>query len=230
MDVFLLPGYWLRGTSWDEVEPVLLTAGHTPHALTLPGLEAGADLVGVTLQTQVDAVVAAIDSCDSPVALVGHSGAGAVANLALDARPDRVARVIYVDSLPMPDRPASESEYPVDGDGIPLPDWSAFDAAELKDLTPEQLERFRARAVPEPVGVATAPIELRNPSRHDVPITMICTSMPSRAARGFIAQRHPWVSELAQFREVGWVDIDTGHWPQFTQPDELADAIVAALG
>lgn len=153
-----------------------------------------------------------------------------MANGAIDARPDRVARAVYVDTLPMPERSAGESEYPAVGDTVPLPDFSAFDEAELKDLTPEQLARFRSLAVPEPLAVVTAPIELHDPRRHDVPVTMVCTSIPSAVAKGFIAQRHRWVSELAQFHDITWVDIDTGHWPQFTRPRELAEAIVAALG
>lgn len=226
----MFPGYWLRGTSWDEVEPIVAAAHHIPHPLTLPGLEPGADLSRVTLQTQIDAAIAAIDRYPAPVALVAHSGASVVANAALDARPDSISRVVYVDTFPMPERPAQESEYPADGDGVPLPDYAAFDESELKDLTPEQLERFRSLAVPEPLGVVTAPIELHNPHRHDVPITMICTSMPSRVAQGLIAEHSPWVSELEQFHDISWVDIDTGHWPQFTRPRELGEAIVAALG
>jgi len=230
MDVIMLPGYWLRGTSWDEVEPIVAAAGHVPHAMTLAGLEPGAQLAEVTLQTQIDAVVAEIDACAPPVALVAHSGASVVANGALDARPDRVGRVIYVDTLPMPERSASESEYPVAGEAVPLPDFSAFDAAELKDLSAEQLARFRSLAAPEPLGVVTAPVTLHDPRRHEVPVTMICTSLPSSVAQGFIADGHPWVSELAQFGDITWVDIDTGHWPQFTRPRELGEAIVAALG
>lgn len=226
----MLPGYWLGASSWNDVLPALAGAGHITHPLTLPGLEStDASRAGITLQTQVDATVAAIDTYPSPIALVAHSGAGAVANGALDARPDRVARVIYVDSLPMPQHGAVESEYPTDGDDVPLPDFAAFERAELKDLSPEQLDEFRAHAVPEPVGVATAPVELRDERRHDVPITMICTSMPSRLAQGFIAEHDPWVAELEQFRDVSWVDIDTGHWPQFTKPSELGDAIAASL-
>ena len=226
----MLPGYWLGASSWNQVLPPMTAAGHIAHPLTLPGLDAvDAPRAGVTLQTQIDAAVAEIDGCSGPVSLVAHSGASVVANGALDSRPDRVARVIYVDTLPLPERPAGESEYPIDGDSVPLPDFSAFDDSELKDLTPEQLHQFRSTAVPEPADVVTAPIELHDPRRHEVPVTMICTSMPSSVAQGFIAQHNPWVSELEQFRDVSWIDLDTGHWPQFTRPRELGDAIVAAL-
>jgi pimeloyl-ACP methyl ester carboxylesterase len=49
----------------------------------------------------VDAVVAAIDVAQDGVVLVGHSGGGAIAHAAVDARPERVLRVVYVDSWPV---------------------------------------------------------------------------------------------------------------------------------
>jgi hypothetical protein len=31
-------------------------------------------------------------------------------------------------------------------------------------------------------------------------------------------------------RHVEYVDLPTGHWPQFTRPRELGDVILAAVG
>jgi pimeloyl-ACP methyl ester carboxylesterase len=230
MDVIMLPGFWLGASSWRDVAPVVAKAGHSIHPLTLPGLESReASRAGITLQTQIDAAVAEIDAASGPVALVAHSGASAVANGALDARPRRVRRVIEIDTFPVPERGVVESEFPVVGDDVPLPDWSAFGDAELKGLTPEQLETFRDLAVPEPAGVATAAVELHDDRRHEVPITMICTSYPTAQYEELLAENDPWVAELARFRDVSWVDLDTGHWPQFTKPVELGEAIAAAL-
>ena len=80
MDVILVPGFWLGANSWDEVVPVIEAAGHRPRALTLPGLDsADTDRSQIGLSDHVDAVVAAIDEADAPVALVGHSGGGPIA-------------------------------------------------------------------------------------------------------------------------------------------------------
>lgn len=37
------------------------------------------------------------------------------------------------------------------------------------------------------------------------------------------------MAELARIRDVEYVDLPTGHWPQFTRPAELAQAILAAV-
>jgi hypothetical protein len=44
-----------------------------------------------------------------------------------------------------------------------------------------------------------------------------------------IAEDHPYTAELARIRSVTYVDLPTGHWPQFTKPQELAVAILAAI-
>ena len=36
--------------------------------------------------------------------------------------------------------------------------------------------------------------------------------------------------ELAKIRDVDYVDLPTGHWPQFTRPEELGRAILASVG
>ncbi|HKG48851.1 MAG TPA: alpha/beta fold hydrolase, partial [Actinomycetales bacterium] len=157
MEIILIPGFWLDGSSWDDVVPALEQAGHRTHALTLPGMESrSADRSEITLRDHVEAVVEVIDSfasADGKVVLVGHSGGGAVAHAAVDARPDRVARVVYVDSGPLGNGGVINDQLPaVDGE-VPLPDWSVFDEADLVDLDDGLRTAFRERAIPTPAHV-----------------------------------------------------------------------------
>ena len=139
MDVILVPGLWLQGSSWDSVLPILREAGHRTHALTLPGMQSrDADRSAVTLRDHVDAVVEVIDSLDGGgdgVVLVGHSGGGAIVHAATDRRPTRVARVVYVDSFPVGPGGVINDELPEENGEVPLPDWSLFDEADLVDLS-----------------------------------------------------------------------------------------------
>jgi pimeloyl-ACP methyl ester carboxylesterase len=234
MDIILIPGFWLDGPSWDEVVPALRRAGHRVQALTLPGMESkDADRSEITLRDHVDAVVAVIDSigtADAGVVLVGHSGGGAIAHAAADARPGRVARVIYVDSFPLGDGGLINDELPVENGEVPLPDWSLFDKEDLVDLDDDLRAVFRARAIPTPVHVTSDRQRLSDERRYDVPATVIACEFSSAQLREWMAQDHPALRELAKIRDVGYVDLPTGHWPQFTKPTELGEAILASAG
>jgi pimeloyl-ACP methyl ester carboxylesterase len=234
MNIILIPGFWLDGSSWADVTPVLEQAGHRTHALTLPGMESkDADRSGISLRDHVDAVVAVIDSldpADGGVMLVGHSGGGAIAHAAVDARPGRVARVVYVDSWPLGDGGVINDELPAERGEVPLPDWSLFEDEDLADLDDALRAAFRARAIPTPEHVTRDPQHLADERRYDVPVTVIACEIPSELLRTWIAEERSHVRELAKIRDVEYADVPTGHWPQFTRPEDLARAILASTG
>ncbi|MQA88505.1 MAG: alpha/beta fold hydrolase [Streptosporangiales bacterium] len=234
MDLVLIPGLWLDGSSWDEVVPALEQAGHRTHALTLPGMESkDADRSEITLRDHVDAVVEVIDSfdpADGKVVLVGHSGGGAIAHAAVDARPDRVARVVYVDSEPLGEGGVINDQLPVENGEVPLQDWSLFEEEDLVDLDDELRAAFRERAIPSPAHVTSDPQQLFDERRYDVPVTVIACEFPSAMLREWMEQGHPDAQELAKIRDVDYIDLPTGHWPQFTRPKELGRAILASIG
>jgi pimeloyl-ACP methyl ester carboxylesterase len=230
MDIILVPGFWLDASSWSEVTPPLVAAGHRVHPLTLPGLEsADAPRAGIGLRSHIDAVVAAVDAIDGPVVLVGHSGGGAIIHGAVDARPDRVARAVYVDSGPLGEGGVINDELPAEGDDVPLPPWDGFEDADLVDLDDGLRAAFRARAIPQPRGVAQDQQRLHDVRRYDVPATVIACEFPSSLLTEWIDASHPYVAELARINDVEFVDLPTGHWPQFTKPAELGAAILAAV-
>ncbi|MDT0169311.1 alpha/beta hydrolase [Pseudarthrobacter sp. BRE9] len=230
MDIILVPGFWLDASSWEEVTPGLEAAGHRPHPLTLPGKESvDASRAGISLQDHIDAVVEVLDGMPGKAVLVGHSGGGAIIHGVVDARPDRVERAVYVDSGPLGEGGVINDELPAEGDDVPLPAWEHFDDADLADLNDRLRRTFRARAVPEPRGVAYGRQHLHDEHRYDVPATVIACEFPSATLREWIAAGHPFVAELAKVRDVEYVDLPTGHWPQFTKPDQLARAILAAV-
>ncbi|MGJ9403091.1 alpha/beta fold hydrolase [Arthrobacter sp. KK5.5] len=232
MDIILVPGFWLDASSWDEVTPPLTAAGHRVHPLTLPGKDSvHAPRAGIGLRDHIDAVTAVVDGLDGgPVVLVGHSGGGAIIHGAVDARPDRVARAVYVDCVPLGDGGLINYELPADGDEVPLPDWDVFGDEDLVGLTGEIKEAFRTRAIPEPRGVAQDRQRLADEHRYDIPATVITCEFPSEMLRGLMDEDHPYPSELKRIKDFEMVDLPTGHWPQFTRPADLGEAILAAVG
>ncbi len=228
MDVILVPGLWLRGSSWDAVTPILERAGHRVDALTLPGMESrDADRSGVGLADQVAAVVAALDRAEPPVLLVGHSAGSGIAHLALDARPDRVARVVYVGGFPSAEGESLLAGLPAADGEVAMPDWAAIgEEANVADFGAQSLARFYAEAVPAPAAVLSDPVRLHDERRHDVPVTAVCPEYTVAELRAWVAGGD--LAELAAARAVDYVDLPGGHWPQLTQPEALARVILDA--
>lgn len=230
MDIILVPGFWLDGSSWSGVTSALTAAGHNVHPLTLPGLESvDASRAGIGLRDHIDAVIDEVDAIDDRVVLVGHSGGGAIIHGVVDARPDRIARAVYVDSGPLGEGGVINDDIPVEGDDAPLPPWEFFEDDDLIDLDDRMRAEFRSRAIPEPAAVTSDAMQLSDERRFDVPATVIACEFPSSVLTGAIAAGAPFVAELARIRTVDFVDLPTGHWPQFTKPNELGAAILAAV-
>lgn len=224
MDIILVPGLWLDGSSWEKVVPALTAAGHGAHPLTLPGLAPGEDPSQVTLADHVAAVVAAIDARAGQVVLVGHSAGCGICHAAVDARPDRVARAIYVGGFPTGDGLPLADDFPAENGAVPLPDWSVFTDEDLADL---DRDAFRAQAVASPAQVIRGPQRLTDERRYDVPVTAVATEYTTAMLREWVAADMAPVREFTRIRDVEYVDLPTGHWPQFTRPDDLAEIILA---
>ncbi|GAA4626291.1 alpha/beta fold hydrolase [Cellulomonas oligotrophica] len=225
--VVLVAGFWLGAWAWDEVAALLREDGLEVHAVTLPGLgSVEEDRVDVHLADHVDAVVAAVRAAGRPVVLAVHSGAGVPGYAATDRVPELVAAAVYVDSGPG----TGALDPSFDGVELPLPAWDALveDGNSIDGLTPEHLDRFRARAVPQPGGAIREAPQLADDARRDVPTVVMCTSYSSEQVREAVAAGYAWVGGLSELRDVTWVDVPTGHWPMWSRPRETAEVIAAA--
>jgi pimeloyl-ACP methyl ester carboxylesterase len=232
MDIILVPGLWLDGSSWEQVVPTLDAAGHRPHPLTLPGMASkDVDRSRITLRDHVAAVVREIDAChpDEKVVLVGHSAGCGICHAAVDARPDRVARAVYVGGFPTGDGDSLVEGFKADNGEVPLPDWSNFGDEDLAGLDEQARVAFRARSIPSPEHVTSDPQRLSDERRYDVPVTAIATEYTTEMLRDWIAKGAGPVREFTKIHDVEYVDLPTGHWPQFTRPKELATAILGSL-
>jgi pimeloyl-ACP methyl ester carboxylesterase len=226
MDIVLVPGLWLDGASWDEVTPHLEAAGHRVHPVTLPGLESrDADRSAITLDDHVAAVVALIDAAEGPVVLVGHSGGAGIVHAAADARPDRVARNIFIGGFPNAEGQPLVGGFEATGGEVPLPDFAGFEEAELRDLDEAALADFRARAIPSPAGVVQGLHHYTDDRRYDVPVTVIAPEFTGDDLREWMAAGH--LAELSKVKDLTIADLPTGHWPQFSKPAELALVILS---
>ncbi|WP_432560304.1 alpha/beta fold hydrolase [Granulicoccus sp. GXG6511] len=227
--IVLVPGFWLGDWAWAAVVPPLRDRGHDVVALTLPGRAPEAPGTAViTPQDQADAILAALDHRADRRVLVVHSGAAIPGTMVIDRAPDLVDHVVWVDTAPSRDGAAMNAEFT--GAALDLADvWQEeFEQGAMRDLTDDQLETFRARAVPEPGAVVSTAVELRDPRRHDVPGTVVCTSFPASEFRSHAEQGVPFLAALLDYRALEFVDLPTGHWPMWSRPEQLAEIIDAA--
>lgn len=215
----LLAGMWLDGSAWDDVVPRLAARGHRAVALTLPGQGDGA--VTATLEDQRAAVTAAVDAAAGPVIVVGHSAACRLAWMAADSRPERVARVVLIGGFPAADgeRYADFFE-PVDG-VMRFPGWEPFAGPDSDDLDDTMRRRIEEAAIAVPQSITRGVVRLTDERRFDVPVTVVCPEFSPDDARAWVAAGD--VPELARAHQVDYVDLDSGHWPMYSRPSELAD-------
>lgn len=224
MDIVLVAGLWLDGSVWGEVASALESLGHRPVPVTLPGQGDGS--TSATLDDQVAAVLAAVDSAADRPMVVGHSAACTLAWLAADARPDRVASVVMVGGFPSPDGKPYADMFELTDGGMPFPGWGPFEGPDSVDLDEQAKQAIAAAAIPVPEGVATGVVRFTDERRFDVPVVLVCPEYTPSQAREWIDAGD--VAELGKVRHVDLVDIDSGHWPMFTKPVELARLLAAA--
>jgi pimeloyl-ACP methyl ester carboxylesterase len=107
MQFVLVHGGWLGGWSWNRVASVLRARGHQVFAPTLRGSDIAA--VGKEL-------VDAIKHADlREVALIGHSGDGAVLRYAAERLSEITRRVVFVDAWEIQDGQTIHAAGPTPG-------------------------------------------------------------------------------------------------------------------
>ncbi|GAA1029220.1 alpha/beta hydrolase [Virgisporangium ochraceum] len=220
MDILLIGGLWLDGSVWRDVVPGIEAAGHRAVPVTVPADRS------TTLEDQVAAVLAAVDAADGNPLVVGHSAASTLAWIAADRRPSKVAKVAVIGGFPTADGSLYADFFEVTGGSMPFPGWEAFEGADSADLDEEARRALAAGAIPVPEGVARGVVHLTDERRYEVPVVLVCPEFGPADAQAWIAAGD--VPELAKAKHVEYVDIDSGHWPMLTKPDELARLLVEA--
>ena len=218
----LVPGAWLGSWAWADVVSELRAAGHGAHPLTLSGL---ADKQGVPAgqQTHVQDIVDEIASNDlREVILVGHSYSGIPVGQAAERIGDRLGQIVFVDS-----------EVPVDGESFASAAlkasiaenggfWAPLSAADLESqgLTTEQIARIVAGSTPHPGLTLTEPAVMAD-SVGELPATYVKCLLDW-------PEPSDTVAKLLTSDRWQLVTMDTGHWPMFSQPSDLAQILLHA--
>jgi pimeloyl-ACP methyl ester carboxylesterase len=235
----LVGGGWLGGWCWQGVARRLREEGHDAYPVTLTGLGERVHLASpqVDLETHITDVVNLIKYEDlHGVVLLGHSYAGLVVTGVADRVPERISQLVYLDTGPIPNGTALIETFPTEakthieqqveesGDGwrfpIPPPEELATFGS-LEGLDEARLELLRSRAVDQPFGTFTQPLELKNTAREALPKVAILCSFSLEEVQAIIDSGNPVFREMAS-PTWRFVELPTGHYPMFSRPDDLA--------
>ncbi|WP_324651119.1 alpha/beta hydrolase [Georgenia sp. H159] len=234
----LVPGFWLGAWVWRPVADSLRERGHIVYAVDLPGMGERAELASpeTDLTTHVDDVVHLLEQEDlHDVVLVGHSYGALVTTGAADRVPERVARLVYIDSGPLPDgaaqadfegpdaRAHNEKLVMTHGQGwkLPPPAWSVL-AAEVPDVDDTAVAALVEGSQPQPWLTATQPAALTG-AWERLPRTGVLCSFSLEQ----LHQMAPHAPVFAHMVDGDWtyVELPTWHWPMVNRPADLANVL-----
>jgi pimeloyl-ACP methyl ester carboxylesterase len=158
--------------------------------------------------------------------VVGHSAACTLAWLAVDARPEKISKVVLIGGFPVADGKPYADFFELRDGVMPFPGWAPFEGPDSVDLDEEARRAIAATAIPVPEGVATGIVRLTDERRFDVPVVVVCPEFSPAQAKEWIGAGD--VAELAKVEHLDVVDIDSGHWPMHTKAAELARLLASA--
>ncbi|MGX1883427.1 alpha/beta fold hydrolase [Streptomyces sp. NPDC055287] len=227
----LVAGAWLGPWAWDEVTPRLRAAGHgaPPVDADRPRGQAGC---AAGQQTHVRDIVDEVERQDlRNVVLVGHSYSGIPVGQAAGRIGDRLARIIFVDANVPTDGESFVSawwEGPAKLEAALAANggfWAPRTAPDLRGPGPhrrtDRTDRGRFDAAP---GCRSGRTGRADKATWRTPGDVHQVSARRRAEPGYD------VAELLTSDQWRLVEMDTGHWPMFSRPGELARIFLDAVG
>lgn len=235
----LVPGAWIGGWAWRDVAAKLRAAGHDAYSITLTGLGDRSHLGGpdTNLDTHIQDVLSVLvyEDLENAV-LVGHSYAGMVITGVADRAPRRqLSQLVYLDAVvpqegtsligdwPIKDQVEAEVRTKGGGWRWPMPEFEYMGQwVSLAGLTDADKQRFRAKAVGQPIGTLTQPLQLTKPSpAAAIPRSYIfCNALPPAA------EVPPYVRHAQNASDWRFGELPTGHWPMFSMPTETAKMLL----
>lgn len=219
----LVHGAYQGGWIWKLVAARLRAAGHVVHAPTLDGCAERHHLVrpGITIASHAEEVSQFLFYEDlRGVVLVGTSSGGMVIVKAAEQARERIARLVFVDALALlpgervgeiVKRPASHQV----GELTTGPQRADAEQRLFGDLEPELRAWALARYTLHPVAALEAPMPPTTFWEHKWTATVI-------RCRRSVNPPEAHQRRTAERLGAGWHELDTGHYPMLSQPDELA--------
>jgi pimeloyl-ACP methyl ester carboxylesterase len=223
----LVHGAYQGGWIWQPVASRLRAAGHTVYAPTLDGCAERSDLVraGITVESHAKEVAQLLFYEDlRDVVLVGTSAGGMVIVKAAEQVRDRIARLAFVDALALlpGERVDAIVKRPAPNRTGELTTGPSREDAEnrmFKDFEPTMRAWIIDRVTPHPVAALEAPM----------PATTFWdqkwSALVVRCTRA-VNPPEPHQRRTAEKLGAKYVEMDTGHYPMLSAPEELTKLLM----
>jgi pimeloyl-ACP methyl ester carboxylesterase len=239
-DFVLVHGAWHGGWCWRRVVDALHAQGHRAHAVTLTGVGERAHLLSpaITLETHVADVAGLIEAEElQQVVLAVHSYAGMIGTAIADRMPQRLKHLVYVDAVvPRPGESWSSTHAGATREArlaaaqaspdfaFPPPDPSVFGLADADHAW------VRRRQTPHPGHTYQGTLAFDPKRVAGVPRTFIDCIRPRLgtidAIRPRVRDAHFWDGAWAGGAGMRVVELETGHDPMVSAPQELTRLLV----
>lgn len=229
----LVHGAFHGGWCWKPVARILRRAGHEVYTPTQTGLGERRHLMSldISMETFVLDVLNLIVSEDLwDVVLVGHSYGGRSVSGVADRIPERIRRIVFLDSglsvdgksrlegMPEEERERRiQSSMDFDG-GVSVPSPSA---ARFGVTDPEQIAYIDRYLTPQPLGAEKTRLPLNNPIGNGLPVTFVHCVAPKFAA---VTAGAAYAKSQATWR---YMEFQGGHNAIVTHPNEMAQILLA---
>src|SRR5262245_28353910 len=226
----LVHGAYQGGWIWKPVAERLRAAGHRVLAPTLDGCGERHDQVrpGITVATHgyEIAKLCFYEDLDR-VMLVGTSSGGMVICKAATLAREPIARLSFVDALALMsgERVGDIVKRAAPNDTNSITTGTTRADAEKRlfaDLDPETRPWALARYTPHPVAALEAPVELTSFWSQAWPTTVI-------RCRRAVNPPEAHQRRTAERLKGDWHELDTGHYPMLSQPEQLTRLLLAPL-
>jgi pimeloyl-ACP methyl ester carboxylesterase len=223
----LLHGSYQGGWIWQHVAKHLRTAGHEVYAPTLDGCAERHRQVrpGIDAMSQGQEIADLLFFEDlHDVVLVGTSSGGMVACRAAELAKDRITRLVFVDALALLDgeriRDIVTRSTAVPSGLTSGPSREDAEQRLFADLESATRAWTLDRYTQHPIGVSDTAMKLDSFWSQQWPTTVIWCR---RAANPGEAHQRRTADRL----KGKWLELDTGHYPMLSMPNELTAMLLA---
>jgi pimeloyl-ACP methyl ester carboxylesterase len=234
----LAHGSWHGGWCWKKVADRLRAKGHAVYAPSYTGMGDRAHLLSkdITIDTFAEDLVQVIQGEElADVILVGHSFGGVPISGAADRVPEKIARLVYLDSVLVESGRSAFSYYPpaeaearikaaekaTNGVAVPVPQQLPAVWGLGKEGDPDY-DWARRRLSPHPLQTYLTALTFKGPVGNDLPRTYIHCTQPSHPvledSRSLVRSWSGWK----------WVDLAAPHDSMITHPDAVVELLLAA--